>query len=405
MRKRPSRRLYSQNKKSTNKKVLNKRTLLLAFIVLILAFLIWRIFIFVPKYTVTKSQWYFSELGSARILYESTPIISPNKGTIHTKVENGSEVNEGQNVLLVVDSEKEDTLRTRIEEIEMVLQQFDLSAIEQTTEQQPVLTETPINDLRGMVRLYGFYQTELRTNEIIQSYKNINDLKLEYFEYINQIENDRIRYESLKEELENLEAEYDQCSEECISPSDGVLLFEYDNISKDIKIDELTTTYHELVEKEVQKVVINDGDGVDIGDQVGIVVNNDLYHIGIKIPSQIANYLTLADNIELKLDGEVLSYKIVDKNQENSLMLISTEENLDISNRDIKIQISTEKLEGFYIPKKAVLEEEMFYVYVYDGRHPVKTEIEILKEHDDKYFVTGLKEGNQIVEDIEEFRR
>jgi hypothetical protein len=405
MRKRPSRRLYSQKKKSTNKKVLNKRILLLAFIVLILAFLIWRIFIFVPKYTVTKSQWYFSELGSARILYESTPIISPNKGTIHTKVENGSEVNEGQNILLVVDSEKEDSLRTRIEEIEIELQQFDLSAIEQTTEQQPVLTETPINDLRGMVRLYGFYQTELRTNEIIQSYKNINDLKLEYFEYINQIENDRIKYESLKEELENLETEYAQCSEECISPNDGVLLFQYDNISKDIKVDELATTYQELVEKEVQKVVINDGDSVDIGDQVGIVVNNDLYHIGIKIPSQIANYLTLADNIELKLDGEVISYEIVDKNPENSLMLISTEENLDISNRDIKIQISTEKLEGFYIPKEAVLEEEMFYVYVYDGRYPVKTEIEILKEHDDKYFVTGLKEDNQIVEDIEEFRR
>ncbi len=404
MRKRPSRRLYSQKKKSKSRKNFDKSKVFVFLVIILMLILAWRIFLYVPKYTVSKSQWYYSEETIAKVFYNSTPIISPNKGNIHIEVSSGSKVDQGQDIFVVADSEKESSLRDKIKEIELELQSYDIGELEEPSEM--IISETPLNDLRSMVRLYGFYQSELKTSKTNQSFNSVNELEKEYFSYINQIKNNQIEYESLKEELSRLEAEYNQCSEICTSPTKGVLMYQYDNLNELESNEDISTNYQSFMDVEIQKVVVNDGDSVRIGDQVGIVVDNDLFYLGVKFSSEIAYYLSLANEIRIGLNGEDINHEMLDEDFDKLAILISTSKNLDISNRKIKVNISTEKLDGFYIPKESVIiEEDIFYVYVYDGRHPVKTEVDILKTQEDRYFVSGLKDGDQIVEDIGEFRR
>ncbi len=405
MRSTPNRRLYSHKKKKTKNKPYSRKIFFVALILLIIAFLIWRIIFYVPKYEVTQEQWYFESEVNGRLLYESTPIIANNKGVLHIQVENNTVVSENNNIFSIVDSEREEVLRTRIDEIEKKLEAFDLSEVGQPKE-DIVLENTPLYDLRSMVRLYGFYQSEFKATGITDTYESILDLEKEYFNYINQIKNDRIRYESLQKDLSKLKNEYEECSELTASPTDGVLLYQHDNLDNKISIENIVSNYTELLENNIEKEVVNDGDSIEVGEQVGIVVNDRIFYLALSIPEELSYYLNLADTIDVSFNDEFLDYEIVEKNLDNTHFLFKTSDYLSPESKDIKVTINTERLEGFYVPKESMIsEEEDFFVYVYDGRHPVKTPIEILKNEGDKLFIKGLKDGDKIVENIEEFRR
>ncbi|MFP4456172.1 MAG: HlyD family efflux transporter periplasmic adaptor subunit [Clostridia bacterium] len=406
MRSTPSRRLYSQKKEKPKNKPYSKKSILIIISLLVIAvFLIWRLIFYVPKYEVSIEEWYYEEEVGGRLFYESTPIIANSKGVLHIEAENKSTVSDNENLFLIVNSEREESLRTEIDEIKQKLSEFDLSEIKEPTKEL-VNEETPIHELRNMVRLYGFYQSELKVSEIVDSYTSILSLEKDYFNYINKIENDRIRYESLQEELNNLEVEYEECSELTTSPAGGILLYQHDNLDSEISNDNIESDYNELLNSEIKKVVVNEGDIVEAGDQIGIIINEKIFYLALNIPKDLSYYLDLAETISISLDDESISYEIVEKDLDNSSYLLSTTDYIDPEDKDLKLKINTEKLEGFYVPKEALIsEDENNFVYVYDGRHPVKTSIEILKDEEEKFFVTGLKDGDKIVEDIEEFRR
>lgn len=405
MRSTPNRRLYSQNKKKTKNKPYSKKFFLTVLILLILAVLIWRIFFYVPKYEVTLEEWYFESEVDGKLLYESTPLVANNKGVLHIQVDNNTVVSENEDMFSIVDSEKEETLRTRIDETENQLENFDLSEIDESKE-EIVNENTPLSDLRNMVRLYGFYQSEFKASGISNTYKSILELEKEYFDYINQVKNDRMRYQSLQKELSNLKKEYEECSELTVSPTDGVILYQYDNLDEKITIDNIVSIYAQMLETNIEKEIINDGDNIEVGEQVGIVVNDKTFYLALIIPEDLSYYLNLADTIEVSFDDEIINYEVVEEELDNTHCLLRTTDKLNPKDKDIKLTINTEKLEGFYVPKESIIaEEENLFVYVYDGRHPIKTPIEILKDEGDKLFIKGLKDGDKIVENIEEFRR
>jgi uncharacterized protein YaaR (DUF327 family) len=401
-------RLYSTNKKNkTKKKRLKVKPLLLLIVIIaILIFVIYRMFFFVPKYTVKTETWHYTAPVKARVFAQSTPLIATKDGILHLEAEDESLVNEGHGILSIVDSEQEEVIRNRMSEIQEEISFFNIVIDENGNELVEEPINNPVSELRNAIRHYGIYQRENNFRAVEETYIRIQTLQTEYFEYVKRVDNDQNRFNSLKSELANLQKEYEDCSVSVQSPATGFILFEYDNLTNKLDYSDISDAYYELMNEDIVSVAINDGDSISTGDIIGKIVKSGSYYLASIIPDNLREGLKLADEIILQQDDYYFEGELLTDNLDDEVFIWNITSDLVSFAREIDIIIKTEELEGFYVPKTAILfEEDSAFIYVYDGRYPVKTTVEILKEEGTQYFISGLRHNNEIVEDIEQFRR
>lgn len=326
------------------------------------------------------------------IIKDEQVILSQAQGNIDYLVQEGKRIPKNKKIAEIqkgeVDlqkKEKLDTINRRIDSIESnrneEILKSDIHKIDVTT-----------NRLRE----------EIKTKLINSDIENIQNLKEELLEAIDKksliwgeksIIGKNIK--TLQEEKFKIENDLNSSVKNVFAQESGVISFNQDGYEDTLKlssIDHLNSQYLSTVKNQENRIKKNGN--VDVGNQIGKIINNHIWYIASILDEQETSHIKIGANVKVSKDGQVFSANVKnlykDENKKNILVLEVDEEKVDFYDERVSnFNIIYRQVSGIKIPKNAVVtvkEKRGVYILSETGSAVFKELKSILGE-DDEYIV------------------
>lgn len=211
-------------------------------------------------------------------------------------------------------------------------------------------------------------RTEIKTNIMNSDIESIQNLKDELLVAIDKksliwgeksiIGKNTKTLESEKFKIEN---ELNSSVKSVFAQESGIISFnkdDYEDILKVSSIEHLNSQYLSTVKNKENRIKKNDE--VKVGDSIGKIINNHIWHIAVVLDEKESSHLKIGANVKVRKDSQIFNARVKhlykDENSKIILVLEVDEEKIDFYNERIcDFNIIYRQVSGIKIPKNAIM--------------------------------------------------
>lgn len=211
-------------------------------------------------------------------------------------------------------------------------------------------------------------RSEIKTNIMnsdIESIQNLKDKLLVAIDKKSLIWGEKSivgkNTKTLESEKFKIENELNSSVKSVFAQESGIISFnkdDYEDILKVSSIEHLNSQYLSTVKNKENMIKKNDG--VKVGDPIGKIINNHIWHIAVVLDEKESSHLKIGANVKVDKESQVfdasVKYLYKDENNKNILVLEVDEEKVDFYDERIcDFNIIYRQVSGIKIPKNAII--------------------------------------------------
>lgn len=235
--------------------------------------------------------------------------------------------------------------------------------------------------------------------EIVENKKNIDNLINKKINFIGEVtENSEIK--QLIKERKSYENKLKSGAEYQTATIGGVVSYRVDGLEEKLS----PKKFNEITEKYLNDLDLKTGKIVTTSDEFGKVIDNFKCYMAVTMNSKNSKDAKVGDSVELRINDEIYTSKIIQINEESGKRTIifqinSMTEDL-INHRKVVVDVIWWNKTGLKVPKQALTQENGLY-YVTRNKAGVQTKLLVkVEKQTDKFAIIRPYKDSELKEEL-----